>query len=160
MTDGQVWKAMLRLRVFTRWMVLRELNPPQYLRQYVKSKVRSLVRSQVRYGILQILNTNPRVYGFPGESVERIMRTCVCGKFFIPKRESHRYCSKECRRKREKGMTARRRYEPWEEELIWRTLSESGCRAEILQELGRRLNRAPQAIKTKFMKMKKRRVIA
>jgi hypothetical protein len=142
-------------------MVLRELNPPQYLKQYVKSKVRSLVRSQVRYGILQILNTNPRVYGFPGESVERIMRRCICGRLFIPKQEAHKYCSEECRRKRKKGMVARRRYELWEEEIIWETLSRNGCKAEILQELARRLGRKPEAIRSKYKKLrKKRRAVA
>ena len=36
MTDGQIWKAMLKLRVFLPWMVLKELNPPEYLKQYAE----------------------------------------------------------------------------------------------------------------------------
>ncbi len=168
MTDGRIWQVMLRLRVFTPWMVLKELNPPKYLKQYAKEKVRSLINSQVRAGILQVLNEDPPVFGFPGESVEKVMRRCnVCGKPFIPVQDSDQYCSDECekeyRRKyleklrREKGMKERRRYEPWEEELIWSTLSQHGCKTAILQELAKRLNRKPEAIKSKFKKMKRQR---
>jgi hypothetical protein len=88
-------------------MVLRELNPPQYLREYVRAKIRSLIAGQVKVGILQVLNYAPPVYGFPGESVESIMRRCdTCGRSFIPKRENHRYCSEKCRRKRRKKRRA------------------------------------------------------
>jgi hypothetical protein len=51
-------------------------------------------------------------------------------------------------------MEERRRYEEWEEELIWETLVKHGCKTAILQELARRLNRHPEAIKSKFKKMK------
>ena len=58
-------------------------------------------------------------------------------------------------------MEERRRYEKWEEELIWETLSKHGCKSAILQELAKRLNRTPQAIKSKFKKMRrKRRVVS
>jgi len=172
MTDGKIWEIMLRLRVFTPWMVLKELNPPAFTKQYVKEKIRSLINAQVRAGILQVLNNTPPVFGFPGESVEKVMRKCqVCGKKFIPTRDSNQHCSTECereyrkrfleRRRREKGMKERRRYEPWEEELIWETLSKHGCKSAILQELAKRLNRTPQAIKSKFKKMRrKRRVVS
>jgi len=168
MTDGKIWEIMLRLRVFTPWMVLKELSPPSFLRQYAKEKIRSLIASQLRAGILQVLNEDPPVFGFPGESVEKIKRECgICRKRFIPTQDSDQYCSDECEReyrkrflekmRREKGMEERRRYKEWEEELIWRTLSQHGCRSEILQELGKRLNRHPQAIKSKFKKMKRKR---
>jgi hypothetical protein len=149
-------------------MVLKELNPPSFLRQYAKEKIRSLIKTQVKEGILAILNNTPPVFGFPGESVEKVMRKCrICGRKFIPTQDSDQHCSNECekeyRRKflekmrREKGMKERRRYEPWEEEFIWEVLSKNGCRAEILQELAKRLNRHPQAIKSKYKKMKKKR---
>jgi hypothetical protein len=165
MTDGKIWEIMLRLRVFTPWMVLKELNPPSFLRQYVKERIRSLIASQVKAGILQVLNENPPVFGFPGESVEKVIRRCgICGKKFIPTQDSDQHCSDECekeyrkrfleRMRREKGMEERRRYEEWEEELIWETLSRNGCKSAILQELGKRLNRHPEAIKSKFKKMK------
>jgi hypothetical protein len=172
MTDGKIWEIMLRLRVFTPWMVLKELNPPTFLRQYAKEKIRSLIASQVKAGILQVLNEDPPVFGFPGESVEKAMRRCqVCGKPFIPVQDSDQHCSSGCEReyrkrflekmRREKGMEERRRYEEWEEELIWKTLSEHGCKTAILQELAKRLNRHPEAIKSKFKKMKrKRRAVA
>jgi hypothetical protein len=96
------------------------------------------------------------------------MRKCgVCRKPFIPVQDSDQYCSEECEKeyrkrflekmRREKGMKERRRYEKWEEELIWETLSKYGCKAEILQELAKRLNRHPEAIKSKFKKMKRER---
>ncbi|MFZ8786651.1 hypothetical protein [Thermocrinis sp.] len=168
MTDGRIWQVMLKLRVFTPWMVLKELNPPSFLRQYVKERIRSLIASQVRAGILQVLNEDPPVFGFPGESVERVYRKCnVCGKPFIPVQDSDQHCSSECEReyrkrflekkRREKGMKERRRYEPWEEEIIWRTLSEHGCKTAVLQELSQRLNRHPQAIRSKYKKMKRKR---
>jgi predicted nucleic acid-binding Zn ribbon protein len=167
MTDGKIWEAMLKLRVFTPWMVLKELNPPPYLKKYTKERIRSLITTQVRAGILQVLNEDPPVFGFPGESVERAMRRCnVCGKAFIPVQDSDQYCSDECEReyrkrflekmRREKGMEERRRYEEWEEKLIWETLSRNGCKSAILQELAKKLNRHPQAIKSKFKKMRQR----
>jgi predicted nucleic acid-binding Zn ribbon protein len=168
MTDGRIWQIMLKLKVFTPWMVLRELNPPDFLRQYVKERIRSLINAQVKAGILVILNDNPPVFGFPGESVEKVMRKCqVCGKAFIPVQDSDQHCSSECEReyrkrflarmRREKGMEERRRYEEWEEKLIWETLSKHGCKTAILQGLAKRLNRHPQAIKSKFKKMKRKR---
>jgi len=168
MTDGKIWEIMLRLRVFTPWMVLKELNPPSFLRQYVKERIRSLISAQVKGGILAILNDNPPVFGFPGESVEKVMRRCqVCGKPFIPVQDSDQHCSTACEReyrkrflekmRREKGMEERRRYEPWEEELIWETLSKYGCKNAILQELSLRLGRKPEAIKSKYKKMKRKR---
>jgi len=168
MTDGKIWGIMLRLRVFTPWMVLKELNPPKYLKQYTKERIRSLINAQVKAGILQVLNEDPPVFGFPGESVEKVMRKCnVCGKPFIPVQDRDQHCSSECEKeyrkrflekiRREKGMEERRRYEPWEEELIWETLSKHGCRSAILHELSQKLNRHPQAIKSKFKKMKKQR---
>ena len=172
MTDGRIWQVMLKLRVFTPWMVLKELNPPSFFRQYVKERIRSLIASQVRAGILQVLNDSPPVFGFPGESVEKIKRECgICRKKFIPRQDKDQYCSDECekeyrrrfleRLRREKGMKERRRYEPWEEEIIWETLSKHGCKSEILQELARRLGRKPEAIRSKFKKMKrKRRAVA
>jgi len=172
MTDGKIWEIMLRIRVFMPWMVLKELNPPKYLKQYAKEKIRSLIASQVKAGILQVLNDDPPVFGFPGESVEKIQRKCeICGKKFIPTQGSDQYCSDECERKyrkrflermrREKGMEERRRYEAWEEELIWETLSQNGCKSVILQELARKLSRHPEAIRSKFKKMrKKRRAVA
>jgi predicted nucleic acid-binding Zn ribbon protein len=171
MTDGKIWEIMLRLRVFMPWQILKELNPPKYLKQYAKEKIRSLIASQVRAGILQVLNDNPPVFGFPGESVEKVMRKCgICGKKFIPNQDSDQYCSDECKKeyrkrflermRREKGMKERRRYEPWEEKLIWETLSRNGCKAAVLQELAKRLNRHPQAIKSKFKKMRRHRRLA
>jgi len=172
MTDGKIWGIMLRLRVFTPWMVLKELNPPSFLKQYAKEKIRSLINAQVKAGILQVLNDNPPVFGFPGESVEKVKRECkICGKKFIPTQDSDQHCSNECekeyrkrflkRMRREKGMEERRRYEKWEEELIWETLSKHGCKSAMLQELARKLNRHPQAIKSKFKKLrKKRRAVA
>ncbi len=168
MTDGKIWEAMLKLRVFTPWMVLRELNPPSFLRQYVKERIRSLIASQVKAGILQVLNEDPPVFGFPGESVEKVMRKCgICGKKFIPTQDSDQHCSDECEReyrkrfleklRRDKGMEERRRYEEWEEELIWSTLSQHGCKSAILQELARKLGRKPEAIKSKYKKLKKQR---
>jgi len=166
-TDGQIWTIMLKLRVFMPWQILKELNPPKYLKQYAKEKIRSLIASQVKAGILQVLNENPPVFGFPGESVEKATRRCkICGKKFIPTQDSDQHCSNECEReyrkrflekmRREKGMEERRRYEKWEEELIWETLSKHGCKSAILQELAKRLNRHPQAIKSKFKKMRQR----
>ena len=166
MTDGKIWEIMLRLRVFTPWMVLKELNPPPYLKKYTKERTRSLITTQVKAGILQVLNDDPPVFGFPGESVERAQRKCgICGKAFIPTQHSDQYCSDECekeyrkrfleRMRRDKGMEERRRYEAWEEELIWETLSRNGCKFAILQELGKRLNRHPEAIKSKFKKMRR-----
>jgi hypothetical protein len=168
MTDGKIWEIMLKLRVFTPWMVLKELNPPSFLRQYAKERIRSLINAQVRAGILQVLNDNPPVFGFPGESVEKVKRECkICRKKFIPTQDSDQHCSNECekeyrkrflkRMRREKGMEERRRYEKWEEELIWETLSKHGCKTAILHELGKRLNRHPEAIKSKFKKMRKQR---
>jgi predicted nucleic acid-binding Zn ribbon protein len=159
---------MLKLRVFTPWMVLKELNPPGFMKKYVKERIRSLINAQVRAGILQVLNEDPPVFGFPGESVEKVQRKCnVCGKAFIPVQDSDQHCSDECEReyrkrflekmRRDKGMEERRRYEPWEEELIWETLSKHGCKTAILQELSQRLNRSPQAIKSKYKKMKRKR---
>jgi predicted nucleic acid-binding Zn ribbon protein len=171
MTDGKIWQVMLKLRVFTPWMVLKELNPPSFLRQYVKERIRSLIASQVKVGILRVLNEDPPVFGFPGESVEKVMRKCgICGKTFIPNQDSDQYCSDECEReyrkrflermRREKGMKERRRYEPWEEELIWETLSKHGCKTVILQELARKLGRKPEAIKSKYKKLRKQRRVA
>ncbi|MFZ8861435.1 MAG: hypothetical protein ACO2PP_13190 [Thermocrinis sp.] len=172
MTDGKIWQVILKLRVFTPWMVLKELNPPSFLRSYAKERIRSLINAQTRAGILQVLNEDPPVFGFPGESVEKVKRECkICRKKFIPTQDSDQYCSDECEReyrkrllerlRREKGMKERRRYEKWEEELIWETLSKYGCKTEILQNLAKRLNRHPEAIKSKFKKMKrKRRAVA
>ena len=168
MTDGRIWQVMLKLRVFTPWMVLKELNPPGFMKKYVKERIRSLIKAQVKAGILQVLNEGPPVFGFPGESVEKVQRKCnVCGKPFIPVQDSNQHCSSECKReyrkrflekrRREKGMKERRRYEEWEEKLIWETLSQYGCKAEILQELARKLGRKPEAIKGKFKKMRKKR---
>ncbi len=168
MTDGKIWQIILKLRVFMPWMVLKELNPPDYLKQHAKEKIRSLIASQVKAGILQVLNDNPPVFGFPGESVEKVIRKCgICGKKFIPTQDSDMHCSDECEKeyrkrflekmRRSKGMEERRRYEEWEEELIWETLSKHGCKTAILQELARKLNRHPQAIKSKYKKMKKQR---
>jgi predicted nucleic acid-binding Zn ribbon protein len=168
MTDGKIWEIMLRLRVFMPWQILKELNPPPYLKQYAKEKIRSLITSQVKAGILQVINDDPIVFGFPGESVEKVMRKCgICGKKFIPTQDSDQYCSDECEReyrkrflekmRREKGMEERRRYEEWEEKLIWETLSKHGCKSAILQELSHKLNRHPEAIKSKFKKMRKQR---
>jgi len=119
--DGKIWQVMLKLRVFTPWMVLKELNPPPFLRSYVRVKIRSLIKAQTKAGILQVLNEDPPVFGFPGESIERAMRRCqVCGKPFIPVQENNYYCT-ECKRyrrkllekrRREKEMKERRRYEP------------------------------------------------
>jgi predicted nucleic acid-binding Zn ribbon protein len=167
MTDGKIWEIMLKLKAFTPWMVLKELNPPKYLKQYAKEKIRSLIASQVKAGILQVLNEDPPVFGFPEEDVEKVMRKCgICGRKFIPTQHSDQYCSDECekeyrkrfleRMRREKGMEERRRYQPWEEEIIWETLSRNGCKSAILQELGKRLNRHPEAIKSKFKKMRQR----
>jgi len=172
MTDGKIWEIMLRLRVFMPWQILKELNPPKYLKQYAKEKIRSLIASQVKAGILQVLSESPPVFGFPGEPVEKVMRKCqVCGKAFIPVQDSDQHCSNECEKeyrkrflkkmRREKGMEERRRYEKWEEELIWETLSKHGCKTAILQELSKKLNRNAQAIKSKFKKLrKKRRAVA
>lgn len=164
MTDGKIWEIMLRLRVFTPRMVLKELNPPSFLRRCTKERIRSLINAQVKAGILQLFNNNPPVFGFPGESIEKVMRKCgICGKKFIPVQDSDQHCSDECEReyrkrmRREKGMKERRRYEKWEEEFIWETLSRNGCKSAILQELARKLNRHPQAIKSKFKKMKRQR---
>ena len=159
MTDGRIWVIMLRLRVFMPWQVLRELNPPPYLKQYAKAKIRSLIASQVRAGILQVLNEDPPVFGFPGEVIEKVKRECkICGEKFIPIRDNHKHCP-ECIRKRKnkEHKDKRRKYEKWEEELIWDILSRHGCKSEILHELSLRLGRKPEAIKSKFMKMKKKR---
>ncbi len=163
MTDGRIWQVMLKLKVFMPWQVLKELNPPDFCKQYAKEKIKSLIKMQLKVRNLVILYQTQtlRVYGFPGESIEKVMRECEnCKKKFIPTRDNHRFCSPECRKKmrrkmrRAEGMEERRRYEPWEEEIIWETLSQHGCKAEILQELGKRLNRHPEAIKSKFKKMK------
>jgi predicted nucleic acid-binding Zn ribbon protein len=171
MTDGKIWEVMLKLRVFMPWQILKELNPPKYLKQYAKEKIRSLIASQVRAGILQVLNEDPPVFGFPGEDIGKVVRKCqVCGKAFIPVQDSDQHCSTECEReyrkkflekmRREKGMEERRRYEPWEEELIWETLSKHGCKTAILQELARKLGRKPEAIKSKYKKLRKQRRVA
>jgi hypothetical protein len=168
MTDGKIWQVMLKLRVFTPWMVLKELNPPSFLRSYAKERIRSLINAQTRAGILQVLNEDPPVFGFPGEPLERVMRRCnVCGKPFIPVQENDHHCSTECEReyrrkflekkRREEGMKERRRYEPWEEKLIWETLSRNGCRYAILRELAHKLGRTPEAIRSKYKKMKRKR---
>ncbi len=108
MTDGKIWEVMLKLRVFTPWMVLKELNPPSFLRQYVKRKIRSLINAQVKAGILRVLNDDPPVFGFPGESVEKIQRKCnVCGKAFIPVQDSDQHCSDECEREYRKRRQRR-----------------------------------------------------
>jgi hypothetical protein len=160
MTDGKIWTVMLKLRVFTPWMVLKELNPPEYLKQYAKGKIRSLIRSQIKAGILKVFSNAPPVFGFPGEDIEKVMRRCnVCGRKFIPTKVSQQYCSKECReyRKRREGNGKRRRYEPWEEKFIWETLTKHGCKTAILQELAIRLGRTAEAIRSKYKKLRKQR---
>jgi|GEM_PF-6483154 len=166
MTEGQIWQVMLKLKIFTPWMVLKEINPPSYLKQYIKEKIRSLITGQLKNGILEIYSDNPPVFGLPNQDVENIKRTCgVCGNRFIPRQDSDQYCSEECekqyRRKyleekrRQKGMTIKRRYSKEEERLIFTTLSAHGCKSEILQELSERLGRNPESIKSKYKHMKK-----
>jgi hypothetical protein len=88
---------MLKLKIFTPWMVLDELRAPSYLNQYLKGKIKSLITGQVKHGILIKYNNNPAVFGLPGQDIETIKRTCgICGNRFIPKRNSSQYCSKEC----------------------------------------------------------------
>jgi hypothetical protein len=97
MTEGQIWQIMLKLRIFTPAMILKEANPPSYLIQHLKGKIKSLIMSQLKNGILIKYNDNPAVFGLPGQDIETIKRTCkVCGNRFIPKRNSSQYCSKEC----------------------------------------------------------------
>jgi len=158
MTDGKIWQVMLKLRVFTPWMVLKELNPPSFLRSYAKEKIRSLIKAQTRAGILQVLNEDPPVFSFPGETIEKVKRECkICGEKFIPIRDNHKHCPECIRKRRNKEHKDKRRKYEKEEELIWDILSRHGCKSEILHELSFRLGRKPEAIKSKFMKMKKKR---
>jgi predicted nucleic acid-binding Zn ribbon protein len=166
MTEGQIWQVMLKLKIFTPWMVLKEINPPSYLKQYIKEKIRSLITSQVKNGILEIYSNNPPVFGLPNQDLETIKRTCgVCGNRFIPRQDSDQYCSEECEkqyrkkyleeRRRQKGMAVKRRYSKEEEKLILDTISKHGLATAILQELSKKLGRHPESIKSKYKHMKK-----
>ncbi|MCI4453553.1 MAG: hypothetical protein JHC25_01230 [Thermodesulfobacterium sp.] len=107
--DGKIWAVMCKLKAFMPWQVLKELNPPAYLRDYAREKIKSLIKAQIKWKTLTVLNETPRVYGLPGASLERVMRECEeCGRKFIPRNEHHKYCSKECREKNRKKRTAGR----------------------------------------------------
>jgi predicted nucleic acid-binding Zn ribbon protein len=166
MTEGQIWQVMLKLKIFTPWMVLKEINPSPYLKQYVKEKIRSLIAGQVKNGILEIYSDNPPVFGLPNQDIESIKRTCgICGNRFIPRQDSDQYCSQECEReyrkkyleerRRQKGMTTKRRYSKEEEKLILDVISKHGLTTAILQELSKKLERHPESIKSKYKHMKK-----
>jgi predicted nucleic acid-binding Zn ribbon protein len=157
---------MLELKIFTPWMVLKEINPPSYLKQYVKEKIRSLIAGQVKSGILEIYSDNPPVFGLPNQNIESIKRTCgICGNRFIPRQDSDQYCSEECekqyrkryleQRRRQKGMSVKRRYSKEEEKLILDTISKHGLTTEKLQELSKKLGRPAESIKSKYKHMKK-----
>jgi predicted nucleic acid-binding Zn ribbon protein len=160
---------MLKLKIFTPWMVLNELKAPSYLRNIYKEKVRSLIAGQLKNGILVEYNQEPPVFGLPGQDIETIKRTCgVCGKRFIPVKSNDTYCSEECekqyrneylrKRRRQKGMAVRRRYTKEEEKIIYEVLSVYGCKSAVLQELSKRLGRHPEAIKSKYKRMMKKEV--
>jgi len=166
MTEGQIWQVMLRLKIFTPWMVLHELKAPSYLRNIYKEKIRSIIAGQLKNGILVEYNQEPPVFGLPDQDIETIKRTCgICGNKFIPIRPEDTYCSEECerqyrndylrKRRRQKGMAVRRRYTKEEEKLIYDILSIYGCKSAVLQELSKRLGRHPEAIKSKYKQMKK-----
>jgi len=165
MRDGEIWKAILRLRVFTPWMILEELRPPTYMRGYIKEKIRNFLLSQTKNGVLRLLHDNPPVFGLPGETLQKIVKHCPCGKGFIPNQKKDTYCSEQCereyrkryleRKRRQAGMKEKRRYTEQEERLIWETLR-NGCTIAKLQELSKQLGRHPEAIRSKLKKMKKR----
>jgi predicted nucleic acid-binding Zn ribbon protein len=157
---------MLKLKIFTPWMVLKELKAPSYLKNIYKEKIRSLITSQVKNGILEIYSDNPPVFGLPGQDVETIKRTCeLCGSRFIPVQDTDQYCSEECekeyrrkyleQKRRQKGMAVKRRYSKEEEKLILDAISRNGLTTAILQELSRKLGRHPESIKSKYKHMKK-----
>ncbi len=164
MTDGQIWQAMLKLKIFTPWMVLKELKAPTYLKNIYKGKIRSIIAGQLKNGILVEYNQDPPVFGLPEQDIESIKRTCeVCGNRFIPK-DSDQYCSKECEqyrkkyleeKRRQQGMAVKRRYSKEEEKLILDTISKHGLATAILQELSEKLGRHPESIKSKYKHMKK-----
>jgi predicted nucleic acid-binding Zn ribbon protein len=165
MTEGQIWQVMLKLKIFTPWMVLNELKAPSYLKNIYKEKIRSLIAGQLKNGILVEYSQEPPVFGLPNQDIESIKRTCgICGNRFIPRQDSDQYCSEECekeyrrkyleQRRRQKGMAVKRRYSKEEEELILATLKH-GLATEKLQELSKKLGRHPESIKSKYKHMKK-----
>jgi len=167
MTEGQIWQVMLRLKIFTPWMVLNELKAPSYLKSIYKEKIRSIIAGQLKNGILVEYNQEPPVFGLPNQDIETIKRTCgVCGKRFIPVKSNDTYCSEECekeyrkqylhKRHRQQGMAIHRRYTKEEEKLIYDILSVYGCKSAVLQELSKRLGRHPEAIKSKYKQMTKK----
>jgi hypothetical protein len=156
MTEGQIWQVMLRLKIFTPWMVLKEANPPQYLKQHLKGKIKSLITSQVKHGILKKYSDNPAVFGLPGQDIETIKRSCVvCRKKFIPKRDNSQYCSKECEKQHRDEYLKGRYTEEEEEELILTTLK-NGITTEKLQELSEKLGRPAENIRAKYKNIKKK----
>jgi hypothetical protein len=166
MTEGQIWQVMLRLKVFTPWMVLNELKAPSYLKSIYKEKIRSIIAGQLKNGILVEYSQEPPVFGLPNQDIESIKRTCgICSNRFIPRQNSDQYCSEECereyrkryleQRRRQKGMTTKRRYSKEEEKLILDTISKHGLATAILQQLSEKLGRHPESIKSKYKHMKK-----
>jgi hypothetical protein len=159
MTEGQLWQIMLKLKIFTPAMILKEANPPQYLKQHLKGKIKSLIMSQLKHGILVKYNDNPAVFGLPGQDINVIKRSCVvCRKKFIPKRDNNQYCSKECESKHAEDYL-KGRYTEEEEELILNTISKHGMTPAILQELSEKLERPVSSIKAKIKYMKKTGVV-
>jgi Myb-like DNA-binding domain. len=167
MTEGQIWQVMLRLKIFTPWMVLNELKAPSYLRNIYKEKIRSIIVGQLKNRILIEYNQEPPVFGLPNQDIESIKRTCgICGNRFIPVGAEDTYCSEQCekeyrkqylhKRRRQKGMTVRKRYTKEEEKIIYDILSVYGCKSAVLQELSKRLGRHPEAIKSKYKQMMKK----
>jgi len=167
MTEGQIWQVMLKLKIFTPWMVLKELKAPSYLRNVYKEKIRSIIVGQLKNDIIIEYNQDPPVFGLPNQDVESIKRTCgICGNRFIPRQDSDQYCSEKCeqqyrneylrKRRRQKGMAIHRRYTKEEEKLIYDILSVYGCKSAFLEELSTRLGRHPEAIKSKYKQMMKK----
>jgi len=103
MTEGQIWQVMLKLKIFTPWMVLNELKTPSYLRSIYKEKIRSLIIGQLKTKILIEYNQEPPVFGLPNQDIENIKRTCeVCGNKFIPVKSDNVHCSKKCKQQYKK----------------------------------------------------------
>jgi len=172
MTDGQIWAVMLRLKVFSPAMVLKELNPPPYLRGWIKSKIKNLIETQVKNGILRVVNKNPPFFATEDatkEDIERVKRVCpICGNRFFPAANGHEqeFCSPKCRQKHYKKYHEERRRKlgmkvgskkAWtknEIELLLRFRREGKTYREIADALGR----TPEAVKDKLRRLKRKGV--
>jgi len=180
MTPGNVWREMLRKKVFQQWEVVEELaRKYSYLSKgYVKMRVQELVRSQVANGVLLKVHDNPPIFALPQyaqnwrEHYKTYYKCEVCGKQYIPSMPHQKVCSEACKREHqirlyrgwrrpEEERARNRRYLPWtrdEDELLKKTFPDLRYSGKKARELAQILKRSPEAIRRRLYELRKKGV--